>query len=105
MTDSHREKYARIYRLLLVGAGTGVIGLATARIIHQPFDLRWLALAAFAIIGSWAVSAQIPGAAGIVTVSDTFVFLTMLLCGPEAATLVAAIAAAGDSARYVKRWL
>jgi len=105
MTDRHREKYARIYRLLLIGFGIGVIGFAITRITRQPFDLRWLALAAFAIIGSWAVSSQIPGATGIVTVSDTFVFLAMLLCGPEAAALVAAIAAAGDSARYVKHWL
>jgi diguanylate cyclase (GGDEF)-like protein/putative nucleotidyltransferase with HDIG domain len=105
MTESHREYYIKIYRRLLIVGGLGVIGLVTARLIREPFDPRWLAMMAFAVVGSWLAASQIPGAKSVVTVSDTFIFLTMLLCGPEAATLVAAAAAASDSARHVKYWL
>src|ERR1041385_7799429 len=81
MTESQREHYIKIYRGSLVACGTVTIGLAAAHLINQPFDLRWLALAAFAVVGSWLAASRIPGAKSIVTVSDTFIFLTLLLCG------------------------
>src|ERR1051326_218646 len=105
MTDSKREDYIKNYRLLLVAMGLAAIGLSVARLASQPFDLRWIARAVFAAVGSWIAASRIPGALGVVTVSDTFIFLTMLLCGPAAATLVAAAAVATESARYTKRWL
>ncbi len=105
MTETQREHYIKIYRGSLVVCGAVTIGLAGAHLINQPLDLRWLALAAFAVVGSWLAASQIPGAKSIVTVSDTFIFLTMLLCGPDAVTLVAAAAAVSESARHVKRWL
>src|SRR5438105_4727216 len=110
MTESQREHYIKVYRISLVVCGALTIGLAAARLINQsldsqPLDLRWLALAAFAVVGSWLAASQIPGAKSVVTVSDTFIFLTMLLCGPDAVTLVAAAAAAIESVRHVKYWL
>jgi len=105
MKDSHREKYSLAYRLLLSGFGIGIIAVAIVRTIHQPFDFQWVALAAIAMVGSWIVSTQIPGDKGVVTVSDTFIFLAMLLCGADAATLVAAAATIGEASRYAKRWL
>ena len=105
MTESQRENYIKLYRVLLVVCGVGALGLAVSQLMSQPFDARWLALAAFAVVGSWVAASRIPGVKSMVTVSDTFVFLTVLLCGPNAATLVAAVSAASESARYVKRWL
>src|SRR5438128_1113190 len=83
------ERYIKVYRISLLVCGALTIGLAAARLINQsldsqPLDLRWLALAAFAVVGSWLAASQIPGAKSVVTVSDTFIFLTMLLCGPDA---------------------
>ena len=105
MTESQREHYIKVYRISLVVCGAVTIGLATVRLINQPLDWHWLALAAFAVVGSWLAASQIPGAKSVVTVSDTFIFLTMLLCGPDAVTLVAAAAAASESVRHVKYWL
>ena len=105
MNDSQREKYVRIYTWLLVVLGAGVAGFTLVRLFFQPFDVRWLALALFAFIGSALASSRVSGAKNVVTVSDTFLYLTLLLCGPEAGTMVGAIAVAGDSSRHVKRWL
>jgi putative nucleotidyltransferase with HDIG domain len=105
MQENHREKSLYAYRLALTALGIGIISLAGARLVPQPFDARWLALAGFAAVGSWLASSRIPGDKNAVTVSDTLIFLTMLLCGADAATVVAATSALADSARYVKRWL
>ncbi len=75
MTENRRKYYIKVYRELLTACGLGTMWLAAARLISQPFDPRWLALAAFAVVGSWLAASQIPGAKkGIVTVSDTFIF-------------------------------
>jgi diguanylate cyclase (GGDEF)-like protein/putative nucleotidyltransferase with HDIG domain len=103
--ESQRENYIKLYQTLLILLGLGVIGLAAGRVLSQAFDWRWLVLAILALVGSWLAASQLPGAKNIVTVSDAFVFLTALLGGPDAAILVAAITAAGDSARFVKRWV
>jgi diguanylate cyclase (GGDEF)-like protein/putative nucleotidyltransferase with HDIG domain len=105
MNDKNRSKQLLAFRMFLVVCGVGVMCLAATRIISQPFDVRWLVLAAFAVICSWLPSAQIPGDKGVVTASDTIIFLTLLLCGMDAAILVAAAATASESARFTKRWL
>src|SRR3989442_10820582 len=101
MTESQREYYIKVYQGLLVACGAATVGLAAAHLLNQPLDLHWLALAAFAVVGSWLAASQIPGAKSVVTVSDTFIFLTMLLYGPEAAILVAVTSVASPSARHV----
>jgi len=105
MEESQREKKLRIYTLLMVVFGAGVIGLTVVRLISRPFDARWVALAVFAVIGSTLAASKVPGSKNVVTVSQTFLFLTLLLCGAEAATLVVAIAVASDCYRSMKRWL
>ena len=105
MNDKTRHKRSLAFRSLLVACGVGVIGFALERVLRQPFDMRWMALAALAVIGSWIASSRIPGVKEAVTVSDTFIFLAMMLCGPDAAILVAAAATVCESARHVKRWL
>jgi diguanylate cyclase (GGDEF)-like protein/putative nucleotidyltransferase with HDIG domain len=103
MNKSKRERVLLVYRCLLIGAGILIIAFSAARVIGQPFDYRWLVLATFAALGSWAVSSRIPGVESAITVSDAFVFLTMLLMGPEYAILLAAASTASDSFRHVKR--
>jgi diguanylate cyclase (GGDEF)-like protein/PAS domain S-box-containing protein len=85
--------------------GAGIIGLAVARFIRQPFDARWLALAASALAGSALVSPKVSRAQSVVALPDAFLFLTLLLCGAEAAALVGALAVAGDASRSARRWL
>jgi diguanylate cyclase (GGDEF)-like protein/putative nucleotidyltransferase with HDIG domain len=105
MNDKGRNRSYSICRLLVVASGAGVVALATKHVIQAPFDPRWLALAASVVFGTWITTSPIPGVAtGAITVSDTFVFLTILLCGPNEAILVAAFATASESARFTKSW-
>src|SRR5262249_32751627 len=102
--DLEREKRVSIYKAFLILTGGSVILLDAIKVAGQAFDYRWLVLVALAIMGGWVASARIPGAGPIVTVSDAFVFLTMLLMGREYETLVAGISAFGDTLRHTKKW-
>lgn len=103
MNKGRRERVLLVYRCLLIGAGILIIGYSGTRVIGQLFDYRWLVLTLFAALASWAVSSRIPGIQSAITVSDAFVFLTLLLLGPEYAVLLAAASTASDSFRHVKR--
>ncbi|MCA1591975.1 MAG: diguanylate cyclase [Acidobacteria bacterium] len=105
MEDSTRHKRLLAFKLALVACGIGVIGLASVRVYSQQADMHWLMLLALAVAGSWMPTSQIPGDKGVITASDTIIFLTLLLYGSDAALLVAAAATASESARFTKRWL
>ncbi|MGB8508451.1 MAG: HD domain-containing phosphohydrolase [Pyrinomonadaceae bacterium] len=105
MEDALRQKRLLAFKLTLVACGIAVIGWASSRVFGGQTDMHWLVLLALAVAGSWMPTSQIPGDKGVVTASDTIIFLTLLLCGPEAALLVAAAATASESARFTNRWL
>jgi diguanylate cyclase (GGDEF)-like protein/putative nucleotidyltransferase with HDIG domain len=103
--EDKRRKLLLAFRLFLIVCGAAVIALSIWRLASEPFDTRLFALALLAIAGGWLPSSQIPGDMGVVTVSDTIVFLTVLLCGADAGVLVAAAATASESARFTRRRL
>jgi diguanylate cyclase (GGDEF)-like protein/putative nucleotidyltransferase with HDIG domain len=105
MEDQKHQRRSLAFRLLLIACGIGVIGMALAHLGSQPIDAHWFALIALALIGSWIPTSQIPGDKGVITASDTIIFLTLLLYGPDAAIVTAAVATASESARFTKRWL
>ena len=99
------EHKVRNYKLLLIVLGAGSIACAALHLWHEPFNAQWIMVGAFTIILSQIAAARIPNAKNAVTVSDTFIFLTVLLFGGYPAVLVAAVASASDSARHTKRWI
>jgi diguanylate cyclase (GGDEF)-like protein/putative nucleotidyltransferase with HDIG domain len=103
MKKSNRERVLLAYRFLLIGAGILIVAFSAAKVVDAAFEYRWVVLTMFAVLGGWAVSSKIPGIESAITVSDAFVFLTMLLLGPEYAILLVAASTASDSFRYVKR--
>jgi diguanylate cyclase (GGDEF)-like protein len=86
----NRQSYANPYRWLIVVLG--VIALAfSAFLLPMPrLDLRFLVLAAVMMFVSSYFSVQIPRVNTNVTVSDTFIFLVLLLYGGFAGALLAA---------------
>jgi diguanylate cyclase (GGDEF)-like protein/PAS domain S-box-containing protein len=62
-------------------------------------------LALFTIGVASRITIQIPRVSGHISVSDTFIFLTILLFGWEAAVLLAAIEGFCSSLRFSKLWL
>ncbi len=99
------EDKIRNYKLLLIALGAGSIGSAVWHLWREPFNSQWITIGIFTIIVSQIAAARIPNAKNAVTVSDTFVFLTVLLFGMNPAIIVAVAASASDSARHAKRWI
>ena len=99
------EDKIRNYKITLIVLGAASVVCALEHLLRVPFESKWLLLCIFSIIVSQIAAARIPNAKNAVTVSDTFVFLTVLLFGIYPAIIVAAIATASDSIRHVKRWM
>src|SRR5438552_11550097 len=105
MNQHQRVTYLRIYLSSLIASGIAVLGWSLARLIFEPFDWRWLALAGMGALCSTYITIRLPEAKQVITVSDTFLFLTLVLCGPSAALIVVAAAVASDSMHSLKYWL
>ena len=73
-----------------VAAGAAAAAWAAARLDTAALDFPFVLLVACTLgIGS-RIGVRLPVVGGEVTVSDTFIFLTMLLYGGDAAVLLAA---------------
>src|SRR5437867_6124751 len=84
-----RERLNQLYVWLIIAAGAAV-ALFSAR--HLPLgviDVRFLLLALATVLIGPRLSIQIPRVKAHISVSDTFVFLSLLLFGGETAILLA----------------
>ena len=66
------------------------------------FDRRFIILGLAMLVGS-RVTIEIPRAKGHISVSDTFVFLTLMLFGGHAAVVLAATEALTSSRRFSRK--
>jgi diguanylate cyclase (GGDEF)-like protein/PAS domain S-box-containing protein len=70
-----------------------------------PLDARFLLIAVVTVFISSRLSVFIPRVRGEITVSDSLIFLTILLYGGDAAVLLATAEAFCSSLRFNKLWL
>jgi diguanylate cyclase (GGDEF)-like protein/PAS domain S-box-containing protein len=99
----NRNRINQIYGLLVIGAGAAIVAwCAYALPFRQLNNVRFLLLALATVAVGSRVSIQIPRVNAHISVSDTFVFLTLLLFGGEAAVLVATAEALCSSLRISK---
>ncbi|HEX8097210.1 MAG TPA: response regulator [Pyrinomonadaceae bacterium] len=98
-----RQNYTRPYMWLTVLAGLAVTVLSASHIRVTQMDWRFLLLAAVTIVISSRIIVRIPRISGHISVSDTFIFLTILLYGGDAAVLLAAAEALFSSLRFSKK--
>ena len=81
------------WRVRAYVTGVSAIGIAVAihsltQLLLQQVDLQWLILAALTLLtGTFTV--RIPGVRARLSVSDTFVFASVMLFGPAAGTVTA----------------
>ncbi|HEX8719017.1 MAG TPA: ATP-binding protein [Pyrinomonadaceae bacterium] len=101
MDSRHWQEY---YVRFVVALGAAAMALCLAQMSFARLDAQFLLLAAVTIFLSARVEIPIPHASGHITVSDTFIFLTMLLYGGGAAALVAAAEGAYSSFRFGDKW-
>jgi signal transduction histidine kinase/ActR/RegA family two-component response regulator len=94
-------KHAYMWSVIVIGAVAVVY--CDIHLPVQRLDLRFLALAILTIAVSSRLTVRIPRISGHISVSDTFLFLTILLYCGEAAVLLAAAEAFCSSLRFSKK--
>jgi diguanylate cyclase (GGDEF)-like protein/PAS domain S-box-containing protein len=98
----NKKSLAVPYQLLVIVVGSSVVALSAAQLSLAQLDVRFLLLALVTIgIGS-RITIKIPYDKGQISVSDTFIFLCVLLFGMEAAVLLAAAEALCSSLRFCR---
>lgn len=82
--------------------GAATVCFSAYNLPVAQIDRRFVILALAMLVGS-RITIEIPRTKGHISVSDTFVFLTLLLFGGEAAVLLAAAEALTSSGRFSKK--
>lgn len=101
MITSSRKN--QIYVWLVIAAGLAVTLYSGAHVTHEQLDIKFLVIAIATILIGPRLSIRIPQVKAHISVSDTFVFLTILLFGGEVAILLATAEAACASLRIGKK--
>jgi hypothetical protein len=84
-----RQRFSAFYMWGVIAIGTAVVLFSLYRLPFERLDLPYLILALLVLAVSSSVVIRIPLVSGGITVSDTFIFLTLLLYGGEPAVLLA----------------
>src|SRR2546421_1883494 len=98
-----KQRLAKPLMWSLIGIGAVACLFSAFHLPLKQIDLRFLLLASVTIGISSRVSVQIPHFTSQISVSDTFIFLTLLLYDGETAILLAAIEAFLSSMRFSKK--
>ena len=98
-----RTRLNKIYIALVVLAGTAALLLSAREFPISQLDTRFLVMALATVLIGPRLSIQIPRVRAHISVSDTFIFLTLLLFGGEAAIILATVEALCSSVRISKQ--
>lgn len=93
------------FMMAVISIGMITAVLALVRLPFEKFDVPLLLLAAFTLLIGSRATIQIPRFKSHIAVSDTFIFLTLLLYGGEYAVLLAAFEAFCSSWRFCNKKL
>lgn len=97
------KKLSEFYIRLTILVGGVLYLLAALSVNYARLDLKFVTLAVVTLFLSSRIIIPIPRFASQISVSDTFIFLTLLLYGGEAAVLLAATEALLSSLRFSKK--
>ncbi|HYE12841.1 MAG TPA: EAL domain-containing protein [Pyrinomonadaceae bacterium] len=90
-------------RWLIIGAGAVICVVSALNLKAEALDTRFLFLTILTVTVASRITVRMPSVNGRITISETFIFLTMLLYGGEAAVLLAAAEGVCASVRMVKK--
>jgi diguanylate cyclase (GGDEF)-like protein/PAS domain S-box-containing protein len=99
----NRSNKSQLFLWLVVAAGLSVLGYTAWHLPLHRLDVRFLLLALATVCIGSRLSIQIPRVKAHISVSDTFIFLTLLMFGGEAAILLATVEALCSSVRISTR--
>jgi signal transduction histidine kinase/ActR/RegA family two-component response regulator len=100
---SGKQRFAQPFVVLMVVLGLCAFLLALRDLPFASIDLRFLLLATMTLTIGSRISIQIPRVCGHISVSDTFIFLTILLFGGDAGIVLAALDGLLTSLRITKK--
>ena len=102
-SEINNKKLAVAYMWVTICSGGLIYFLAAYRFDLKLVDLKLVLLAVLTIFLSSRITIKIPHFNSQISVSDTFIFLTLLLYGGEAAILMAATEALLSSFRFCRK--
>jgi diguanylate cyclase (GGDEF)-like protein/PAS domain S-box-containing protein len=102
MEKTFRQRLSKPYMWAVVATGAIALVYTLFRLDPATLDLRFLLIALLTVSCGSRVYVRIPGVSGNISVSDTFILLSVLLVGGEAAILIAAGDAISTSLRIAK---
>src|ERR1044071_1281504 len=97
-----RRNPARPFMWAVIALGTGAVVFSAASLPLGRLDTRFLLLGLLVCVGSHG-AVRIPRVSGRITVSDTLVFLTLLLYGGPAAVMLSALEGVYASLRISRK--
>jgi diguanylate cyclase (GGDEF)-like protein/PAS domain S-box-containing protein len=90
---------------LVILAGAGALVWAGLHLDRSRIDVQFILLASITVIFGSRIGVPIPRVKSEITVSDTFIFLVLILYGGPAAILLAGAEAICSSMRFADRWM
>lgn len=99
------EKLTKGYMIVVIAAGLFCVSTAILNVPLERIDLYFLALFCFTIGFGSRITVKIPRLKSHIAVSDTFIFLALLLFGGELAIILAALEAFFSSWRFCNKKL
>lgn len=98
-----KQPHRKYFRWLTISLGGVVFIWSLAHLPLASINLQFLLLAMITLLVTARIAVQIPSINGRITVSDTLIFLVLLLHGGELAIVLAAIEGASSSRRISKK--
>jgi diguanylate cyclase (GGDEF)-like protein/PAS domain S-box-containing protein len=103
MDSPQPHRHTETYFRLLIAAGCAALAYALWRLPAARLDFHFLLLCILTLLIGARITVKIPRLSSHVSVSDTFVLLAVLLCGGEAAVLLAALDGFSSTLRLSRR--
>jgi diguanylate cyclase (GGDEF)-like protein/PAS domain S-box-containing protein len=97
------HRHTQTYLRLLIAAGAGALVCALVRLPAAQVNLHFLLLVIITLTIGSRITVQIPRLSSHISVSDTFLLLGILLCGGEAAIVLAALDGFSSTLRLSRR--
>src|ERR1043166_9363605 len=98
-----RSRINQIYLWTVIAVGAALLVCSLGLVTREQIDLRFLLLAIVTVLIGPRLSIPIPRVKAHISVSDTFIFLSLLLFGGEVAILLATAEALCASLRIGRR--
>src|ERR1044072_8694474 len=80
----------RVYLATVIVSGIGAVLASLLAVQNSPLPYQWYMLAALTLV-SGSATVNLPTAGASISVSETFVFASVLLFGPSAGTITVAL--------------